>query len=112
MRRSLGNLHGRSDLRIRSREQAGDLLGHGLIGGETGQLGLPQIEVAPGQFVEFGASSRSRVVVSGGHAPTITHRSGSSRIRCFAGAKPALSHCGIGAKVNGPSKRAFTARGS
>jgi hypothetical protein len=37
----LGNLHRRGDLRVRSREQAGDLFGHGLVGRETGKLGLP-----------------------------------------------------------------------
>jgi hypothetical protein len=63
MRRSLGNLHGRGDLRIRGREQPGDLLGHGLIGGETGKLALPQIEVAPRQPVEIGAGTACRVVV-------------------------------------------------
>jgi hypothetical protein len=41
MGRSLGNLQGRSDLGIRRREQAGDLLGHRLIRREPGQLGLP-----------------------------------------------------------------------
>jgi hypothetical protein len=55
MGRSLGNLQGRSDLGVRGREQAGDLLGHRLIRREPGQLGLPQIEIAPGQPVEFGA---------------------------------------------------------
>jgi len=63
MRRSLGNLHGRRDLGVRGGEQAGDLLGHGLIRGETGKLTLPQIEVAPRQPVEIGAGFALRVIV-------------------------------------------------
>jgi hypothetical protein len=77
MGRSLGNLQGRSDLGIRRREQAGDLLGHRLIRREPGQLGLPQIEIAPGQPVEFGAGlgcTGRLVVVSGDHVASITHR--------------------------------------
>src|SRR5262249_5539983 len=57
MRSSLGNLHRLGDLRVRSRKQAGNLLGYGLVRCEPGQLGLPQVEVTPGQLVEFGASS-------------------------------------------------------
>jgi hypothetical protein len=76
MGRSLGNLQCRSDLRIRGREQARDLLGHRLIRCQPGQLGLPQIEIAPGQPVEFGAGfgcTGRLVVVSGDHVGTVTH---------------------------------------
>jgi len=71
MGRSLGNLQCRRDLGIRRREQAGDLLGDRLIRREAGKLGLPQIEIAPGQPVEFGAGfgcTGRLVVVSGDHA--------------------------------------------
>jgi len=72
----LCNLQCRSDLGIRGREQAGDLLGDRLIRREARQLGLPQIEVAPGQPVELGAGvgcTGRLVVVSGDHVRTITH---------------------------------------
>ncbi|NQW52981.1 MAG: hypothetical protein HQ465_17235 [Rhodospirillales bacterium] len=101
----MGNLQCRSDLGIRSREQTGNLLGHRLVRRESGQLSLPQIEVSPGQPVEIGARigcrTGCRVVVSGDHRPTITHRRADA---AFASAKVALSHCGIGAKVDGRSK--------
>ncbi|MBU8872956.1 hypothetical protein KQ910_04240 [Reyranella sp. MMS21-HV4-11] len=76
----MDNLHRRGDLRVRSREQAGNLLGHGLVRCEPGKLGLPQIEIAARQPVEIsgGIARRTarRVVVFGGHEHTITHRRG------------------------------------
>jgi hypothetical protein len=91
---SLGRLDRRCNLGVRGREQAGDLLGQRLVGGEPGKLVLPEVEITPGQAVEIG-----RIVVFGGHAPTIAHR----RINAaFAGANRSLSHCGIGAKVTDP----------
>ncbi|MCC8430311.1 hypothetical protein LJ725_15150 [Reyranella aquatilis] len=109
----MDSLHRRGDLRVGGGKQAGDLFGHGLIGGKAGKLGLPEIQVTAGQPVEIGGGiarrTACRVVVFGGHARTITHR---RAFAAFASAKPALSHCGIGAKVNDPSKRAFTAHGS
>jgi len=53
---------------VRRREQAGDLFGHGLVGGEPGELALPEVEVTPGQLVEIGAGIGSRVVFFRGHA--------------------------------------------
>jgi len=76
MGRSLRNLQCRRDLRIRGCEQAGDLLGHRLIRREARELGLPQIEIAPGQPVEFGAGFGCigrLVVVSGDHVRSIAH---------------------------------------
>jgi len=71
MRRSLGGLYCRRNLRIRGREEAGDLFGERLIGRQSRELVLPKIEVAPRQTVEFGGG----VVVLGRHLPTITdHR--------------------------------------
>jgi len=92
MRRSLGGLYCRRNLRIRGREEAGDLFGERLIGRQSRQLALPKIEIAPRQSVEIGGS----VVVFGGHGRTIAQRAADA---AFAAAKPALSHCGIGAKV-------------
>jgi hypothetical protein len=86
----LDNLHRLGDLRVRGRKQAGDLLGHGLVRRKPGKLGLPQVEVAPGQLVEFGASSFNLVVVSGGHAHTITHRIAASRLCCLRRSKARL----------------------
>src|SRR5258707_1282542 len=54
MRRSLGGLYCRRNLRVRGREETGDLLGERLIGRQSRQLALPKIEVAPRQPVEFG----------------------------------------------------------
>ncbi|MBS0221596.1 MAG: hypothetical protein JSR91_12730 [Proteobacteria bacterium] len=71
----LGGLYDRRNLRIRGRKQAGDLLRQCRIGRQTGELALPQIEVSPGQLVEF----TRQVVLLGAHAATITHcRSGAS----------------------------------
>ncbi|MEA3068043.1 MAG: hypothetical protein QOK41_1450 [Sphingomonadales bacterium] len=91
---SLGRLDRRCNLGVRGREQAGDLFGQRLVGGKPGKLVLPEVEITPGQAVEIG-----RIVVFGGHGPTIAHR----RINAaFAGANRSLSHCGIGAKVTDP----------
>ena len=62
MRNSLGDLQDGCDLCVRSREKAGDLLGQRLIGGEPGQLALPEVEIAPGKLVEIAC-----IVVFGGH---------------------------------------------
>lgn len=51
---SLGHLYRRYHLGIRGSEEAGDLLGQRLVGGEPGELALPQIEIAPRQPVEIG----------------------------------------------------------
>jgi len=85
-------LYCRRNLRVRGREQAGDLLGERLVGRQARQLALPKIEISARQSVEF---SR-RVVAFRSHWRTIAHR---AMDVAFAGAKPALSHCGIGAKV-------------
>jgi hypothetical protein len=66
---SLGRLYRRRNLGVRGREKAGDLFGQRLIGGEPGELALPEVEITPGQAVEIG-----RIVVFGGHARTIAHR--------------------------------------
>jgi hypothetical protein len=93
---TLSSLYCRRNLRVRGSEKPGNLLGQRLIGGEAGQLALPQIEIAPGQFVEI----TGRVVGFRGHTVIIDHRHGqSSRGQVFAGAKVALSHCGIGANL-------------
>ena len=97
---SLGRLHRRRDLGIRGGEQACDLLGQRLIGGKPGELALPEVEIAPGQPVEIGAridaTVDGRFVVFRGHPATIAYRAADT---AFAGAKPFLSHCGIGANV-------------
>jgi hypothetical protein len=92
---SLRGLHRRGDLSVRGREQPGDLLGHRLVRGEPGELALPEIEITARKLVEVGRC----IVVFRGHAKTIAHRRANA---AFAGAKPALSHCGIGAKVTDP----------
>ncbi len=92
MRCSLGGLYCRRNLRVRGREQPSDLLGQRLIGRQPRQLTLPKIEVSAGQTVEFGGG----IVIFSGHVRTIADRDTDAS---FAAAKPALSHCGIGAKV-------------
>jgi hypothetical protein len=92
MRGSLGGLYCGRNLRVRGREETGDLFGERLIGRQPRKLALPKIEVAPRQPVEVGGG----VVVFRGHGRTIADRVTDAP---FAGAKPALSHCGIGAKV-------------
>ena len=54
MRRSLGGLYCGRNLRVRGREETGDLFGERLIGCQPRKLALPKIEVAPRQPVEFG----------------------------------------------------------
>ena len=92
---SLDRLHCRRNLGVRGREQAGDLLGERLVGGEPGKLALPKVEISPGQLVEIGGC----FVVFRGHVSTIAYR---LMIAAFAGANPILSHCGIGANVACP----------
>ena len=95
----MDGLHRRRNLGVRDREQASDLLGQSLVGGEAGQLALPKVEIAPGQPVEVGRL----FVVFRGHAFTIAYRRRPIVTeRCIAGAKPFLSHCGIGANVADP----------
>jgi hypothetical protein len=92
---SLHRLYRRRHLRIRGSEQADDLFGQGLVGGEPGELALPEVEIAPGQPIKIG-----RVILFRGHARTIADRYPiAHRTPAFAAAKRALSHCGIGAKV-------------
>ena len=100
---SLDGLHRRRNLGVRSGEQTGDLIGQCLVGGEPGELALPKVEIAAGQFVEFGARIAGRFVVFRGHAVTIAYRCEPIVTeRGIAGAKPFLSHCGIGANVTAP----------
>src|SRR5262245_58159824 len=102
---SLSGLQRRGDLGVRGGKKAGDLLGQRLVGGETSELALPEVKITPGQAVEIGG-----VVVSRSHGATIADRAANA---AFAGAKRALSHCGISAKVtrsavNGRSPRSGT----
>jgi hypothetical protein len=92
MRGSLGGLYCGRNLRVRGREETGDLLGERLVGGQSRELALPKIEVSPRQPVEIGGA----IVVFRGHWRTIADRVTDAP---FADAKPALSHCGIGANV-------------
>jgi len=66
---SLGRLQGAGNLGVRGSEEAGDLLGQRLVGGEPGELALPEVKIAPGKLVEIAC-----VVVFGGHASTIAHQ--------------------------------------
>jgi hypothetical protein len=59
---SLGRLQSAGNLGVRGSEEPRDLLGQRLIGGESGELALPEIEIAPGKLVEFAC-----IVVFGGH---------------------------------------------
>jgi hypothetical protein len=95
MRATLGGLYCRRNLGIRGREQPHDLFGQRLVGGQTGELALPQIEVTPRQPVEIAFAARLGIVGIGHHR-TITHGRAEP---LFADANLALSHCGIGAKV-------------
>jgi hypothetical protein len=63
----LRGLQSGRNLRIRGCEQAGHLLAEPGIGGQTGELALPKIEIAPGQSIEIGGL----VVVFRSHACTI-----------------------------------------
>jgi hypothetical protein len=79
MGRTLGSLYCRRNLRIRSGEKPGNLLGQRLIRGKAGQLALPQIEIAPGQFVEIARRFTRGFVGVGGHTATIDHPCGKAR---------------------------------
>jgi hypothetical protein len=68
---TLGSLYCRRNLRVRCSEQPGNLLGQCLIRGEAGQLALPQIEIAPGQFVEVARSCTGRFVGFKGHTVSL-----------------------------------------
>ena len=96
----MDGLHRRCNLGVRGRKQARDLLGQRLVSGEAGKLALPKVQIAPGQLVEI-----SRLfVVFRGHAFTIAYRHGTIVTEHrIAGAKPFLSHCGIGANVTHPA---------
>ncbi len=59
---SLNRLHCARNLGVRGSEQAGNLLGQCLVGGEPGKLVLPEVEIAPGKLVEIAC-----IVVFGGH---------------------------------------------
>jgi hypothetical protein len=59
---SLGRLQRAGNLGVRGSEKAGDLLGQRLVGGEAGELALPEVEIAPGKLVEIAC-----IVVFGGH---------------------------------------------
>jgi hypothetical protein len=95
MMSSLGRLQRARNLGIRGRKKAGNLLGQRLVGGKASELALPEIEIAPSHALEIGC-----VVTVGGHAADYSSLAGANA--AFAGAKRALSHCGIGAKVTGP----------
>ena len=70
---SLDRLQCACNLGVRGSEQAGDLLGQRLVGGEPVELALPEIEIAPGKHGEIAC-----VVVGRGHGSTIAHQSGRS----------------------------------
>lgn len=65
----MGRLHHGGELRVRGCEEAGDLVGQGLIRRQARQLALPEIEVAARQPVELGA-----IILFRGHENTIAHR--------------------------------------
>ena len=85
---TLGSLYCRRNLRVRCSEEAGDLLGQRLIGGKAGQLALPQIEIAPGQFVEV---ARGFVGFRRPYCLTIDHHCETS-VRRRKGCLVALRH--------------------
>ena len=91
----MDGLHRRRNLGVRGREKASDLIGQRLVGGKTGKLALPKVEISPGQLIEIGRC----FVVLRSHVSTIAYR---LTIAAFAGANPILSHCGIGANVARP----------
>jgi len=113
MRCSLDGLHRRRNLGVCGREQAGDLLGKRLVGGEPGKLALPKVEISPGQLVEIGtgiaARFSGRFVVFRGHAPTIAYRLTNA---AFAGANLSCRTAVSALMWPVRSKRAFTALGS
>ena len=59
---SLGRLQGAGNLAVRGSEKARDLFGQRLVGGEPGELALPEVEIAPGKLIEIAC-----IVVCGGH---------------------------------------------
>jgi hypothetical protein len=65
----LGRLQNGGELRIRGCEETGDLLGQALVGRQSRQLVLPEIEITACQPVELGA-----IVLFRGHENTIAHR--------------------------------------
>jgi len=69
MTSSLSHLDRRGDLRVRGSEKTGNLFGQGVVGGQPGELALPEVKIAPGQPIEVGG-----VVVFGSHGRTIAHR--------------------------------------
>ena len=91
---SFGRLQRRGELGVRGSEKTGNLFGQRLVGSQPGKLALPEVEVTPRQAVEIGC-----IVAVGRHVRTIADRAANT---AFAGANPALSHCGIGAKVSIP----------
>jgi hypothetical protein len=68
---SLGRLEGAGNLAVRGSEQTGDLLGQRLVGGEPGELALPEVEITPGQTISLSGGVAGGVVVVRGHARTI-----------------------------------------
>jgi hypothetical protein len=94
MMSSLDCLQCTRNLGVRGRKKSRNLVGQSLVGGKAGQLALPEVEIAPSQAIEIGC-----VVTVRGHVVTIAHCGANA---AFAGAKRALSHCGIGAKVIAP----------
>jgi hypothetical protein len=86
----LGRLHGRRNLRVGGGEKAGNLFGQRLVCRESGELVLPEVEVAPCQSIDV-----TRVVAIRSH-DELYHRCVKASFVC---AKRSLSHCGIGAKV-------------
>lgn len=60
---SLGRLQRACNLGVRGREKAGDLFGQCLIRSESGQLRLPEVEIAPRKPIEVAC-----VVVFRSHA--------------------------------------------
>ena len=101
----MGHLHGLGDLRVRGREQPGDLVGQRLIGREPGKLALPKVEITPGQLVEIGGC----IVVFRGHVPTIAYR---PTIAAFADANLSCRTAVSALMWPVRSKRAFTVLGS
>ena len=59
---SLGRLQGAGNLGVRGSEEAGDLLGQRLVGGEPGELALPEVEIAAREPVKI-----ANVVLFRGH---------------------------------------------
>ena len=69
MRRTLSGLYCRRNLRVRCSEQPRDLLGQRLVARQGRELVLPEIEITPGQPVEFGRA----VVLVRSHGVSIAH---------------------------------------